>query len=252
MSFSHLLTSVLWILPLTLQAGISAVMLRRGLSKVFPIFFGYTVSIVVLEIALFFPRYPSNLYSLIYLSKEVLAILLGLGAVFEIVLYLLPPGPFFRMVLRGLWSLATVLVAVAVLILLFTQALVAKDRVLEMIILAERSARFLQAGLLLVVIALMSRLGLAWHQYSVGILAGFGTYSALALIIFELRSHAHIVGNSTLALGNSAAYNVAALIWAFYFLRSWRQVALRDLPKNNLAEWNETVSAYVDQWHRRF
>lgn len=252
MSFSHLLTRALWILPLTLQAAISAVMVRRGLSKVFPIFFGYTVSVVLLEIALFFPRYPSNSYSLIYLSKEALAILLGLGAVFEIVLYLLPPGPFFRVVLRGLWILAAMLAGLALLILVFTRAPATRDHVFEVIILSERSARFLQAGLLLVVIALMSRLGLAWHQYSVGILAGFGTYSALALIIFELRSHAHILRDSTLALGNSAAYNVAVLIWAFYFLRSWRHVVLTDLPKNDLAEWNETVSAYVDQWHRRF
>lgn len=251
MSFSHLLTIVLWILPLTLQAAISAVMVRRGLLKVFPIFFGYTVSVVLLEIALFFFRYPSNSYSLIYLSKEILAVLLGLGAVLEIVLYLLPPGPFFRMVLRGLWTLAATLAGVSLLILVFTRAPAAKDRVFEVIILSERSARLLQAGLLLVVIALMSRLGLTWHQYSVGILAGFGTYSALALIIFELRSHAHI-RDSTLALGNSAAYNIAVLMWTFYFLRSWRHVALTDLPKNNLAEWNETVSAYVDQWHRRF
>jgi hypothetical protein len=48
----------------------------------------------------------------------------------------------------------------------------------EWIILQERSARFLQVCLLIVAIAMMSRLGLTWHHYSLGIAAGFGVYSA--------------------------------------------------------------------------
>ncbi len=63
----------------------------------------------------------------------------------------------------------------------------------EWIILTERSARFLQVCLLIVAIALMSRLGLTWQNYSVGIAAGFGVFAALDLALLELRAHLHAV-----------------------------------------------------------
>src|SRR4029077_12254048 len=116
----------------------------------------------------------------------------------------------------------------------------------------ERSVRFLQSSLLIVVIALMSRLGLSWHQESVGIAAGFGVYSALALACFELGAHLHVISQLALALVNSAAYNLAVLIWAFYILRPSRVTPVEDLPKTDLAEWNSAVTDYVNQWSRRY
>ena len=118
--------------------------------------------------------------------------------------------------------------------------------------MGERSVRFLQSSLLIVLIALMSRLGLSWHQESVGIAAGFGVYSALALVCFELGIHLHAISGTALALVNSAAYNLAAIIWAFYFLRTLPVTPVEHLPKTDLAEWNSAVTDYVNQWSRRY
>jgi len=273
----YLVTKTLWYFPLVLQVAIAAVMLRRKLAEVFPVFFGYTVVVASRETALLFVPYTGKTYSLVYFWGEALAVLLGIGVIFETLRNILPPYPFLRLVLKLVWVLGGMAAATALLMLLFSRgpptaqktategpaahADVAvpdkemppkkKDPVLESIFLLERAARFLQVCLLIIVIALMSRLGLTWQQYSVGIVVGFGIYSALNLAALEFRSHLHFVTDGMFELINSAAYNLGALIWAAYFLRSWSRTPVAYLPKTNLAEWNEAVNDYVNQCYRR-
>jgi hypothetical protein len=142
-----------------------------------------------------------------------------------------------------------VAVAMSLLILVSTPA-VGRDRVLEWILLLERSARLLQSCMLVLLIALMSRLGLRWHHYLVGIVVGFGVYSALDLAALEVRGHLHFVTGVTYALLQSSAYNLGAIIWAFYFLRPWRQEIIDRLPETDLAEWNDAVTDHIKQWYR--
>ena len=252
MNFSHLVTKTLWLIPLVLQAAITLVMLRRRLFRIFPIFFSYTVLVLSREIALMFLRYPGNVYSLVYWCTEGLAVLLSLGVILETIRHLFPPYPFLRILLKSMWIAGVIAAATALLMLVFTNSGTGADRVFESIILVERSARFLQASLLILVIALMSRLGLTWHNYATGIVAGFGIYSALYLVILEFRAHLNLLTDAALVLFTSAAYNIAAIIWAYYFLRSWRTVPIEHLPETDLAEWNEMVTDYVDQWYRRY
>ena len=251
MSFFHLLTMTLWVLPLVLQAVIALVMLRRKLVTSFPIFFSYTVVVLSGETALLFLKNPSTIYRLVYWCKDALAVLLCLAVIFEILGHILPSSPLIGFVLKSIWIFGGMAGVAALLMLVLTRGGPGADRVFEFIFLAERSARFLQACLFIVVIALMSRLGLTWRHYSVGIAAGFGIYSALALAGFELRGHLHLVSDATFALLNSAAYNIAAFIWAFYILQSWPETAVERLPNVNLAEWNEAVGGYINQWYRR-
>jgi hypothetical protein len=252
MIFLHLITRVLWVVPLVLQAAIAFVMARRKLFVLFPVFFAYTVVVLSQDIVLLFLRYPGNAYARVYWCGEALAVLLSLGVIFESLKYLFPPFPFRRLLLKCVWVVGAIAAVIAIAMLLIANNGAGTARIFEFVILLERSARFLQTCLLIVVIALVSRLGLTWRHYSVGIVAGFGIYSALDLVILEFHSHLHLISDSTLFLLNSAAYNVAAIVWAFYCLRSWRRTPLERLPKADLAEWNDAVGDYVDQWHRRY
>jgi hypothetical protein len=252
MSFSHFVTKTLWILPIVLQVAIAFVMCRRNLVRVFPIFFGYTLTVLTREALLLLLKYPSNLYAIVYWSGEALAVLLGLGVIVETLYHVLPRHPFMKILVALLCIGGTIAATTATVLLIVTQGGPGADRVYEFIILAERSARFLQASSLVLVSALISRFGLTWHHYSVGIVAGFGVYSALALVLLEFRTHLHLLGDSMLVLLNSVAYNVAAIIWASYFLRGWRRTPVEYLPRTDLVEWSEIVSHYLDQWHRRY
>jgi hypothetical protein len=198
---------------------------------------------------MFFP-YPHHLYAVVYWYSEALSVVLSLAVIFEILGHILPSSPSFRFVQNSFWILCVIAATTALLILIQTNAEGA-DRAYEYIILAERSVRFLQACLLMAVIALISRLGLTWGHHSVGIAAGFGFYSAVALAIFEFRAHLHLITDGAYVLLNSAAYNVAVIIWAFYILKPRKGMQIEHLPKLNLAEWNNTVSTYITQWYRR-
>lgn len=252
MSFSYVLTKILWISPLICQAAIVAVMLRRRLVHVFPVFFGYTAVVFSREFFLLFLTYPGTPYRLVYWCGEILAVLFGLGVIVEVLRHVFVPIPSLGFVLNSIWILGFIVAATALLMFFLTRGGAGADQVSELIMLGERSARFLQASLLIVVVALMARLGLTWHHYSVGIVAGFGIYSSVALVAFEFRAHLHLLSHPALAEINSAAYNAAALIWVFYFWRARRNAPIESLPKTDLPEWNEAVTNYVERWYRQF
>jgi hypothetical protein len=245
MNFSRLIREFLWIFPLLVQAAILFVLLSRKLLARFPFFSAYTVAVLSRECLLLFLVYPSKLYAVIYWYGEVCAIALGLGSIFETIRHLCAPYAFVRIAFRLVRILIVVFSLLAILI-----SLHASDRTFAVILSAERSARLVQACLLILVIFVVLQLGSTWSDYSVGIAAGFGTYSALSLAIFEL-SRLHLVSVPVFITFNSAAYNVAAVIWGIYFLRPSRGWRSARLPKPNLTPWKEALTAYTQQWYRQ-
>ncbi len=251
MKFLPLVTSVLWFVPMVLLGLIAFVMFRRGLANRFPVFFTYTLLLPTRDFALACLPYPGPRYSSVFWWGEAVAVLLALGVIVETIWHLIEPYPFLRIVFRIFWIVGILASVSAVTMLLWANGPRGSDLVLEWIILSERSARFLQVSLLTAVILLLSRLGLTWHNYSVGIAAGFGIYSALDLALLELRAHLHLVTDATFVLLRSASYNLAVLIWTIYFLRPRIEIAVQSLPSTDLTNWNEALTEHVNKWYRR-
>jgi hypothetical protein len=251
MRLSHAATLVLWFLPLALQCLIAVVMSRRGLARRFPFFFSYTLLLPARDAVLACLRYPGPYYSRVYWWGEAGAVLLSVGVIAETIRHLVEPYRFLRRVYGVFWIVGTIAAASALAILVWTNGPAGADRVLESIILLERSARFLQVSLLIAVIFLISRLGLTWRSSPVGITAGFGIYAALDLALLELRAHLHLVTDTVFALLRPAAYNLAVLVWAFYFLKSRSETSVQSLPSHDMANWNHALTEYVDKWYQR-
>jgi hypothetical protein len=243
-------TAVLWFAPVVLQPLIACALLGRRLVRAFPIFFCFNILVPARDTALFFLPYPGNAYSSVYWWGEGGAVLLALGVVFETTSHFIRPYPFLRVFLKVLWISGVIAGALA-LVLLWAAGPSGASLVFEWIVSLERSARFLQVCLLIVAIALMSRLGLTWRHYSLGIAAGFGVYSALDLLLLELRAHLHALSDTAFVLLRPAAYNLGVAIWAFYFL--WPQVGkpVDRLPGNDLANWNDALTRQIKKWFRR-
>jgi hypothetical protein len=251
MNFSRLATYVLWITPLALQCVIAVVMLRRRLVGQFPFFFSYTILLPARDTALSFLPNPGDRYSAVFFGGEAAAILLSFAVIFEISWHFVRLYPFLRLFLRLLWISAVVAGAAALALLLWTQGPAGTDVALMWITLSERSARFLQACLLIVAIAMMSRLGIAWRDYALGIAAGFGVYAALDLVLLELRVHLHVLSDAAFVFLRSAAYNLGVLIWAYYFLGPQGGNPINRLPGTDVANWNDTLTEHVEKWYRR-
>ncbi len=247
MKIPHVITMTLWITPIVLQGVIAVVMLSRRLAGIFPLFFSYTVLVLTNAVALLFIRYPA--YFLVYWWGEGIVVLLGLGVIIEVIWHLIRPYPFLRrFAFRVFWIVAAVALALGLIMFLSSSRTDGPNALFEIIILAERSVRFLQVCQLIVLVLLMSRLGLTWQYYAVGIATGFGVYSASDLALLELRAHLHLITNETLVLLNSTAYNLAVLIWVLYFV-SGRQskVVVESLPDTEIARWNEVLSEYLEK-----
>ena len=240
----------LWVLPIVLQAAILLGMLRRKLVKSFPVFFAYTAWVLFSAAGLLFLKPYGNLFHHLHWGEEALSVVLGLSAIFEILRHILPPFASPRFVITLVWVFAGLFIVTALLIFVSAKPMTGNYATYEVIVLAERSVRFLQASLLIVVIALMSVLGLGWHHEALGILIGFGVYSTVALVAFECGA-LHWLDPVAFSMLNSAGYNIAVLIWAFYILRPRRRRPVEPLPSAGLADWNDVLDNYVNQRSRR-
>src|SRR5215467_5071007 len=150
MSSARVLTTTLWVVPMVLQSAIAVAIAQRKLVKAFPVFLCYTVLVPSRDVALLFLRYPGNTYAYVYWWGDALAVALGLGVVFENLLYILPSHPRTAVVLKSVWMVGALPAATAILLWVSTPVGLA-DRGLDWVVLLERSARFLQACMLLVV-----------------------------------------------------------------------------------------------------
>jgi len=244
----QIITMALWITPIVVQSLVAIAMFRRNLVGVFPVFFTYSALLPTRELLLLVVRNYPNPYSSTYWWSEAIVVALSLGVVYEVIWHLVRPHVFLRrFVLRFFWTVAALGLALALTLFLSASRSAQSDRLLETIILAERSVRFLQACWLMVLVLLMSRFGLTWQSYAVGIATGFGVYSASDLALLELRAHLHLITDNTLALLNSAAYNVAVVIWALYFLpsRPGTRTIVARLPDTDISRWDEELSEYL-------
>src|SRR3984893_4015370 len=247
MKVPHAITVALWIAPIVIQSTIVIVMLHRKLVEVFPVFFTYSVLVPAREILLLFVRNHHDLYSRIYWFSEAIVVALSLGVIYEVIWHLIRPYSFLRrFAFIFFWIVAAVALGLGLIMFLSSSRSIQPDPLLEIIIMAERSVRFLQACWLIVLVLLMSRLGLTWQHYAVGIATGFGVFSASDLALLELQAHLHLITYETLALLNSTAYNVAVTIWALYFVASRpRNVIVESLPDTEIARWNEVLIEYL-------
>ncbi len=251
MTFSRVLTSVLWFLPAAMLVVIALVMWRRGLVSRFPLFFTYTLLLPVRDLVLMGLPFGGRLYSTVFWWGEGVVVLLAMGIAFEVVGYFVRTYPFAGFLLRVLSWAGVAAGTLALALLLWGKEPSGADLALEWIIMTERSARFLQVCLLILAIALMSRLGLTWRNYALGIAAGFGVYAALDLILLELRAHLHAIADNSFVLLRSTAYNLGVLVWAAYFLLPRGRPQVNRLPDNDLAQWNDELNQKVDKWYRR-
>jgi hypothetical protein len=247
MKVPHAITVALWIAPIVVQSIIVIVMLHRKLVEVFPVFFTYNVLVPAREVLLLFVRNHPDLYSRIYWFSEAIVVALSLGVIYEVIWHLIRPYSFLRgFAFSFFWIVAAVALGLGLIMFLSSSRSIQPDPLLEIIVMAERSVRFLQACWLIVLVLLMSRLGLTWQHYAVGIATGFGVFSASDLALLELQAHLHLITYETLAVLNSTAYNVAVTIWALYFVASRpRKVIVGSLPDTEIARWNEVLSEYL-------
>lgn len=210
----------LWVASPLLQLGVLTAMLRRGLYRDYPYFLNYTILAVVSEPVLAFlwaRSYTAYYYG--YYVNLALSVILSFAVLQEIFRDAFKPYEALR-------DLGTILFRWSALVVLLVGVMWAinaghnsdNGRVTEVIVLANRSIRLMQCGLVFFLLLFSEYLGLSRRSFVFGVSLGFGFFAAVDMLVFTGASHRGIVSQATLSKVNSAAYLMAVLIWFGYTL----------------------------------
>ena len=246
----RLIDYVLWLSAPAIQLGVLAVMYKRGQHRDFPYFFYYTILAVGHEPITFFVRKSYALYYYSYWVSIALTSVLSFAVLYEIFKNAFRPYEALRdlSVILFRWSALVILLVAGMWAITSNQP--AQDgSITNTVLLAERSVRLMQCGLVFFLLLFSEYLGISRRNLLFGIALGFGLFASVNMLVASGLSHAGVVHVSVLRWVNSAAYNVSVLIWLGYTLmapsRSSAFSAVRS-PEWNLALEDVRVPAEAD------
>src|SRR5438270_3182919 len=211
----QLISYALWIAHPVLQLAVAAAMIRRKLYRIFPFFFAYIVS-QILIFSVLFPIYRAESYELyfyVYWTTTSVSVALGFKVIHEIFLDIFRPY-------HTLKDLGSVLFKWAGLVMLLVAGVMSAssrvgandpDPLVQAILTLQRSVRVVQCGLVFFLLVFSKYLGISWRQRSFGIALGFGSFAAIELAMIALRVGTYI-SEPLLNLLNMGAYNSAIVI----------------------------------------
>ena len=174
------------IIPAALQALIAVVIIRRQLFRTFPIFTRYTIyqvvtiGVIYTELAL---QVSSLHYAYTWYPLQICSIGLGFGVIYEMFKIVLQPYDAFARIWRVLFFVTSFALFAFAVFWVISGTGSHADRLTQSMSLLQRSLRFIQVGLLLLLFALSGALGLTWRSYSFGLALGYGTFA-----IVQIRS----------------------------------------------------------------
>jgi hypothetical protein len=195
-------------------------MFRRALHRDYPFFFNYTLLQVVSVPALaIINLYSYKLYYYSYFVNLGLSILLSFAVLQEIFKDAFRPYEALRDlgVILFRWS-ALVIFLVGVMWAINATYRPENGVVQDTFLLAERSLRLMQCGLVFFMLLFSEYLGIPHRSFLFGVSLGFGFFAAANMLVVTGASHHGILRNATLSQINSAAYLVTAMIWLGYTL----------------------------------
>jgi len=214
----------LWIAHPLLQLSVAAVMFHRKLHKVFPVFFAYIISQIVM-FAILFPMYQLVQYFFyVYWTCAAISLAFGFKVIHEIFLDIFRPY-------HTLKDLGSVLFKWAALVMLLVAGVVAaatpaaeQGSLIQGVVTVQRCLRVIQCGLILFLLVFSKYLGVTWRQHSFGIALGFGSFAGVELTLLALYA-SYQLSQPIISLVNMLAYNGAILIWLGY---AWIKSPARD------------------------
>lgn len=209
---------VLWVTSPLLQFGVLIAMVRRGWHREYPYFFNYTIlQVVSVPVLAFIYQRSYSLYFYAYYFNIALSVLLSFAVLQEIFKDAFRPYEALRdlSVILFRWS-ALVVFLVGVMWAINTAHKTDDGAIITTILLADRSVRLMQCGLVFFLLLFSEYLGISRRSLLFGISLGFGLFAAINMLVTTGMSHHGILRQSTLRHINSEAYLAAVLIWLGY------------------------------------
>jgi len=252
-SLHVLVSDYLLVAPHLLLVGVLILLVQKGLRRLFPLFFAYTLwelgQFTVALVMLLSPAVTGKQYGIAYSIGLAISTILRFGVIHEIFAHAFGRyhavssygKPAFRWITVGLLALTLSLA-------LYTGGN-HFDGVMVLVHLLDRAAAITQCGLLLALFAFASYLGLSLRSHVFGIALGLGVFATVELATAALRSQLGYVGNTTLNYITMATYHVCVVIWLVYLWAPERstQYAVKGIPEHELEAWNKELQRLIQR-----
>lgn len=238
----HLIDYAIWFAAPIMQVCVLVVLLRRGLHKDYPWFFSYTILSVIGDPVLAgVQAYSETAYYYGYYVNLALCILLSFAVLQEVFKDAFRPYEALRdlSVILFRWS-ALVVLLVGVMWAVNTAQTANKDVMMDVILLADRSLRLMQCGLVFFLLLFSEYLGIPHRSMLFGISLGFGFFAAVNMLVATGASQHSTVSSAMLSRVNSCAYLLSVMIWlGFAFASAPSPSKVAALARSQ--DWNSAL-----------
>lgn len=239
----RLIDYALWFAAPLLQIGVLMCMVRRGLHRDYPYFFNYTILQIVAVPLLFISQKVSyTLYFYSYYCNIALSVLISFAVLQEIFKDAFRPYEALRdlSVILFRWS-ALVVLLVGVMWAINAGHKSDNGAIIDSILLADRSLRLMQCGLVFFLLLFSEYLGISRRSLLFGISLGFGIFAAVNMLVTTGLTHRGLLHATTLRQINSAAYVVATAIWMGYTLATAPSKSKISDGNGRSKDWNSAL-----------
>jgi len=234
----RLIDYLLWLPAPTLQVGVLLTLCKRGFHRDYPYFVNYTILSIASEPILLILRHSYAAYYYGYWVSVALSAVLSFAVLQEIFKNAFRPYDALRdlSVILFRWS-ALVILLVAGMWAITSNHADPGDPVRTGILLATRSVRLMQCGLVFFLLLFSEYLGISRRSLLFGIALGFGLFASVSMLAVVGFSHRTLLPQSVLRSIQTAAYDLAVMIWLGYAVFSPSRSS-HALETARSREWN--------------
>jgi len=217
---NSVLMNASWLAGPVLQVTLLVVMIHRKLHGEFPRFFSYIIYQIVKSAILFLVyRYSGDNYFDAYWAGNAISVLLGVAVMDEILQHLLKQYGGIQKLASVIFRWACGLLVVLSVVNAFSTQQTGADRVVSSVLAFDRSERFMQCGLCILLLVLCRFLRNCWRQHVFGIALGFGVFACIEMVLVSVVMYLGAGPQATVSLIKSSAYNAVTLVWILYLWR---------------------------------
>jgi hypothetical protein len=245
----------LWLAPHILQVVLAVLLWRRGLHRLFPIFFAYTVFEAIEEFTLYgmdvLPSVSGEAWWFAFCVGLVLEGALKLGVIGELFFHLLGHKTALAKIgSRMISGAGALLILLAVLAAAYVRTDHPKYVWTDRAHVLLQSLYMIECGLVLFLFLFAAHFKLHWNSRTFGIALGLGVLSCEHLGAWAVTASGTLVDRRHLLdFLNMATYHLCVLIWFYYFLVPQKSATTSavSLPENNLDIWNRELERLLQQ-----
>src|SRR5512146_1162470 len=213
-----------------LQLATAILIVRRNQRSTFPVFFTYTIFHLIQAIASFIAFHISyTVFFYEWWTGELLDVFFALAVIQEVFIVTFQPYQSLSRWASRIYNAGTIVLCLTAVLIGVKYPHGYSPRVSVWLTL-DRSAFFIEVGLLFFLLVFCRLFGLSWRHYVFGIASGFVLMASVSTISETLRTHFGVSVDSWVSILNAVSFTGAVTIWTYYFASARSRVALDWVP----------------------